>query len=118
MSKEVTLEGIKSFVNKVNESQQMMERLLELEKKIYLFSFTSEYHKLREKMNKDAETLGIYAIRQVGQRMVVTLTTQVFESLNLEITNNKRSNVFLCCESDIGDMVLSMYKLLLDIKGM
>ncbi|KUF37409.1 hypothetical protein [Lysinibacillus sp. F5] len=123
MSNEVTLEAIKAFVNKVNESQQTMKTLFELEMKMYLFSTTSEYHNLREVLNKDAKALGISAIRQSKRGLMVTLTTQVFDSLNLEITNTKDSGIFIYCESDVGEMVLNTYRLQLarlqsDIKGM
>lgn len=117
MSNEVTLEAIRAFVNKVNESQQLMKKLFELEMRMYLFSVNSEYHSLREELKNDAKILGIYAIRQGEQGTVVTLTTEVFGRLNLEITNTKDSGVFVCCESNVGDMVLNTYKILLGIKG-
>lgn len=118
MPNEVTLEAIRAFVQRVIASQKTVKYLFKLETDMYLFSSVSEYHNLRAELIKEAETLGINAISQKEKGIVVSLLPQVFDNLNLEVTNSKDEGIFLRCESNIGDMVLDTYRLQLAISGM
>lgn len=118
MPNDVTLEAIKAFVQRVIASQKTIKYLFELETDMYLFSSVSEYHNLRAELIKEAEALGINAISQKEQGIVVSLLPQVFENLNLKVTNSKDEGIFLSCESNIGDMILVTYRLQLDISAM